>query len=353
MQQYRYLSKKDKTINPRLKVIADLTEEVATELKLKSQVLVMGDFNEDIGDADQDGIKSLLLKTGLVSVFQTLKNKTPSTRANNRAIDHIFISPELLPFVTQAGLVPEEICFASDHVAMFLDLNPRILETNNTPIPPAPYRKLKTHNIPNVKKYIEAVVYQMQCHSVVKRLEKLETYIKDFGFDCVSSNDLEKIDKLMTQIMLRAEDDLAPNETKYAFSVELLHQMRKVRLIKTTETMEEEALQLLQLFAPELEKELEKSRQNLIEMQNTSWEIRNSHYDTRIQAAAEDDKKEIETKIKEMKERERQGGNFAHIGSVLKTKKMEVSRDLDSRKKSKMKQRMSYGNLFLPRPKQR
>ena len=39
-------------------------------MKLHSHILVMGHFNEDIGDADQDGIKSLMLKTGLLSVFE-------------------------------------------------------------------------------------------------------------------------------------------------------------------------------------------------------------------------------------------------------------------------------------------
>ena len=82
-------------------------------------------------------------------------------------------------------------------------------------------------------KYIQAVVYQMKCHNIVKRLERLEEYIKHYGFDCVSSNDLEKINKLMTQIMLKAEDDLAPSDTIYAFSVNIPNQMRRVRLIKT------------------------------------------------------------------------------------------------------------------------
>lgn len=69
-----------------------------------------------------------------------------------------------------------------------------------------------------------------------------------------------------------------------------------------------------------MEQELEVSRQKLIEMQDTSWDIRNSHNDTRIQAAAEDENKEIQIKIKEMKEREKQGRMYAHIGSVLKNK---------------------------------
>ena len=273
--------------------------------------------------------------TGLVQVFQEIKSHVPSTRGNNRAIDHVFISPSLLPFVSQAGLVPEELCFASDHITLFLDINARMLETNNTPIPPAPHRKLKMHNVPNVNKYIKAVTYQMKCQNIINRLQRIDSHVKDFGFDEIATNDLEKIDATMTQLMLKAENDLAPSHTKYAFSTELLKQMRRVRLIKTfinqhennfplesfvTESMEDEAVQYMHLSLSELEEALVEARRTLIDMQDKSWEIRNTHHDDRIQAAARAENKDVLTKIKEMKEREKQKRIFDHIGSALKNK---------------------------------
>ena len=72
----------------------------------------------------------------------------------------------------------------------------------------------------------------MKCHNIVCRLQQLDTYIKEFGFDEIVTGDLERIDTHLTQIMLKAENDLAPSGTQYAFSEELLLQMRKVRLIK-------------------------------------------------------------------------------------------------------------------------
>ena len=148
-------SKQKKSIvNPRHKLIQDLIEDIQTEIIMKSQIMVMGDFNEDLKDNDDDGIKSLMESTFLVQIFQQLKNTVLSTRGNGRGIDHIFITKESLQHVTQAGLVPEEICFASDHIALFVDLSPRILAVNNPTIPPAPHRKLKAHNVPNVQKYL-------------------------------------------------------------------------------------------------------------------------------------------------------------------------------------------------------
>ena len=335
MQQYRHLSSKDKTVDPRQKLILDLNVEILTELKLKSHIIVLGDFNEDLGDKDVDGIKLLMSTTGLVQAFQDLKSHVPSTRGNNRAINHVLMPATLLPYVSQAGLVPEELCFASDHIALFLDINPRMLDTNNTPIPPAPNRKLKMHNVPNVNKYIKAVVYQMKCQNIINRLKNIDSHIEDHGFDDIATNDLEKVDATMTQIMLKAENDLAPGNTKYAFSAELLQQMRRVRLIKTfirqnennyplesfvTEQMEDEAMQLMHLTLPELEKTLIEERELLITMQDNSWDIRTTHHDDRIQAAAKEENKDVLTKIKEMKEREKQSRIYAHIGSALKNK---------------------------------
>ena len=213
MQQYRYLCKKDTKVDPRRKLIIDLIEDVNLKQNMKSNIIILGDFNEDLSNNDTLGIQDLMKKTGLVQIFQELKNTITSTRGNNRGIDHIFASRPVLQFVTQAGTVPEEVCFASDHIGLFVDLSPRILDTNNQPIPPAPTRKLKMHNVPNVLKYVKAVVKQIHYHNFIKRLQNLDKHIKEDGFDEMAILELEKIDKHITTIMLKAENDLAKSTT--------------------------------------------------------------------------------------------------------------------------------------------
>ena len=71
-------SKQKKSIvNPRHKLIQDLIEDIQTEIIMKSQIMVMGDFNEDLKDNDDDGIKSLMESTFLVQIFQQLKKHGP------------------------------------------------------------------------------------------------------------------------------------------------------------------------------------------------------------------------------------------------------------------------------------
>ena len=51
----------------------------------------------------------------------------PSTRNNNRAIDHILVTEGILPHIRSVGLVPKEIGFStSDHQAIFLDLKSKL-----------------------------------------------------------------------------------------------------------------------------------------------------------------------------------------------------------------------------------
>ena len=98
----------------------------------------------------------------------------PSTRNNQRSIDHFFISDELVHHVTQAGILPNEVGFTSDHAGLFIDVATAILETKNYPIPPAKQRKLKYYNSPNVQKYINYVLEQFESHNIGRRIQKLQ-----------------------------------------------------------------------------------------------------------------------------------------------------------------------------------
>ena len=103
---------------------------------------------------------------------------------------------------------------------------------------------------------------------------------------------------------------------------------RKVRLIKTfirqsennyplesfvDSAMEEEALELVHKSKEELEQQINDERNLLCMMQDESWDIRESNNIRKIQAAADAGNKDLEVKIKEMKEREKQKRIFEKL----------------------------------------
>ena len=146
--------------------------------------------------------------------------------------------------------------------------------------------------------------------------------------------DLNKIDKQVTEIMLRSESKLSPDDTPYAYSAELDRQMRIVRLIKKLQPYEKNnyaletyvnsdfedvAVDLVRMSQTELNDTLLEQRSIPEDMHDRSWEIRNDHQTTIRNKAAEEQRKEVEVIIKEMKQREIQSRMFARIGNTLKT----------------------------------
>ena len=214
MQQYRALNNNSTTIiDPRAQFIDDIIDDISQEKAMNGYVLVTGDFNEDMNDNTTDGISKLMETCSLKNIFHELKGYCPSTRNNNRAIDHFLISEEVLHLVTQAGTLPDESSFTSDHAGLFIDISPQILQCKNQPIVPPKQRKLKMYNRPKVQ-------------------------VKSHGFNEYIDMDLNKIDKQVTEIMLRSESKLSPDDTPYAYSAELDRQMRIVRLIKKLQPYE-------------------------------------------------------------------------------------------------------------------
>ena len=230
-----------------------------------------------------------------------------STRNNNRAIDHFLISDEVLHLVTQAGT--------------FIDVSPQILQCSNQPIVPPKHRKLKMYNRPKVDQYIEYVLSQFEAHNIVKRLQNLLDEVKSHGFNENIGMDLNRLDQQVTEIMLRSESKLSPDDTPYVYSAELDKQMRIVRLIKKLQPnvknnypletyvnsdLEDVVVDLLHMTPDQIDTTLIEQRTLLRDMQDRSWEIRNDHNAKIRNKAAEEHRKDVEIIIKEMKQRELQ-----------------------------------------------
>lgn len=219
-----------------------------------------------------------------------------SIRNNNRAIDHFYISDELVHLVTQAVQ--------------------QLKDTKNAPIPPAKQRKLKCYNKPNVQEYINYVLEQFESNSVMKRIKNLQQQIKDEGFTEESGVMLNKLDKQVTDITLHSENKLSPDETPFEYSVELERQMRIVRLIKRLQDqankkfpleiyvnvdIEDVAEELPRMDDGAMTSTLTQERQKLNEMQDNAWEIRQHHQNDIQERAAADQNKEVEQIVRDIK----------------------------------------------------
>ena len=232
MQHYRQQSKTNKTVNPRKQFIDGLIVDIHKEQAMQAKVLLSGNFNEDPRDEEENGLLHLMTECSLSNVFEVFKNHLPSTRDNNRSIDHFLVSSDLMKHVTKAGYLPDESSFTSDHSGLFIDLSPQIVDTKNAPISQPKNRKLKMSNPIKVAKYVDLVLTQFQHHNIEKRVEHIIDHLKTKPFTPEIGEKLNKIDKHISEMMLQAESQISPDSTPYAYSGELDTQMRTVRLIK-------------------------------------------------------------------------------------------------------------------------
>ena len=105
-----------------------------------------------------------------IQAFQEIKGRMSSTRGNNRSKDHVFVDYCTIHHIRLMGFVPDEVGFASYHICLHVDFSPSILDTKNTPIPPAPHWILKMHNMSKVLEYITGVKTRFEDHNVVQRV---------------------------------------------------------------------------------------------------------------------------------------------------------------------------------------
>ena len=177
----------------------------------------------------------------LTNVCQQRYDTLPSTRNNDRSIDHILASPDIFPHIRAAGLVPKDIGFStSDHQDLFLDLHPKVLDTKNILFQPPPTRKLRISNAPKVEWYTLQVLEKVDDHNIPNHIQQFNDDIELFGFNYNCRDKLEKIDHQMTQIMLRAEQYLSPDSIPFPFTVQLLEQINSVHLTKHLHNMKKD-----------------------------------------------------------------------------------------------------------------
>ena len=330
MQQQQIIEKEKDKENPRYQLIRDIR---SSQEQQHTEIIILGDFNEDPRDGEENGLATLMTACNLLNVCQQRYDTLPSTRNNERSIDHILASPGIFSHIRAAGVVPKDIGFSmSDHQALFLDLHPTVLDTQNIPLQPPSTRKLRIHNAPMVEWYILQVLEKAEDQNISNRIRQLNENIKLFGFTEDSRIELEKIDSQMTHIMLQSEQSLSPDSTPFPFSVQLLEQINSVRLIKRLRNMKRDGkiheMQELVSRNPGLDYLEPKSvhditailtdtRQELKRMQEEADEIREVHHDKVYEKAAELYHKDKMTIIKEMKEREKMCRVYQKINFVL------------------------------------
>ena len=200
-QQQTQLRLADRNISPRKAFLSDIDTFLKSLTKHPdSQIVLMGDLNEVVG-RNPSGFAKITSKHALTDIhshFHSAQTEVPTYSRGKDRLDFVFCSITLLTAVEACGAEPFNQHIFSDHRALFVDWNERLLfGSRKSPMLPSSQRRLQSKSIPSRTKYIQILHKYCVDHTIFQRLDKL--------MSSPSPQKIEAIDRDITRGMMAAE----------------------------------------------------------------------------------------------------------------------------------------------------
>ena len=148
--QREWLQRKGVHTNPRSQVLQDLKHAITVDITKQRQVLVVGDFNENVLGSRGEAV-TCFQDLGLVNVLKLnlfIPEKSRSYSRGSSVIDGIWATPYIQQRTISCGLAPFDYLYPSDHRGLFMDIDILdLLDAREVNTQPPAYRRLK-HTIP-------------------------------------------------------------------------------------------------------------------------------------------------------------------------------------------------------------
>ena len=152
-QQVAHFQKQERNIiNMRKQFTRDLEQEIKQLKEISPSIIMVGDLNEHIKSKEKTNEE--IEKMGLLNVLEHRNSKQlPRTqKRGQQAIDHLWVTEDLLTSIINAGMIPFGSGVTSDHRPLFMDiLLPQFYSTTNIR---ANNRLLHNNNPTKVEKYL-------------------------------------------------------------------------------------------------------------------------------------------------------------------------------------------------------
>ena len=174
-QRSLLLLSKDSTSDPRTAFRRDLLQELKTHVTQGRQLLVMGDFNEQLG-TDADGISHIVGNLGLLDVMASRHSMIPpATYARgSKCLDYALATPQVCSALKKCGYDAFNARLHSDHRGYYFDFDAKGLFGSATQdLAPRNHRGLVTSSIAHVTSYIRHKYELLENHNAFIRSEKL------------------------------------------------------------------------------------------------------------------------------------------------------------------------------------
>jgi hypothetical protein len=223
--------------DPRQRFIDDIIKHFTSwGIQPQDHVILMLDANEALEDGKQTGIRKLMEQTNLVDVFankhpEMINDTFPCHINGSKRIDFILARPHTCRFITSIGYAPFYSLFDSDHRGIVLDLDSSITQQPVQPLIAPPIRLIGTNSSSSEStNYIKFIYEQFTYHRIFdKSKDLMQRAEMSLDNDQEYCNELNKVDDLITQIMLKGEKAHCTKKHPVMWSPAILHSCLMVK----------------------------------------------------------------------------------------------------------------------------
>jgi hypothetical protein len=224
-----FREKTDRYPQPRRRFIKDLLAELITAKHANIALIILGDFNENIG-TNPNLMASICSSIGLSDAVEHIhpqSENVPTYIRGRRRLDYGLLSHSLLPAVTASGLNQFHEISSSDHRALFIDLQLNHIFHPTTPIVNATLRHINSDSSAAKDFVAHAYEHLLQTNT----FHKYATFLDQADTSPTPYILANEIDDQITRSLLSAENKIArPPRPPWS---EKLHQAsQQVRLWK-------------------------------------------------------------------------------------------------------------------------
>jgi hypothetical protein len=194
--------------DPRKRFFTDLDAFLSTHHKKGIEILLMGDFNETLGDSLQglDAIINKHSQLDLLPCHHGMEGEVETHSQGSERLDYAFGTQELAESIARVGVTPCDFVVASDDRGLHIDFNvDALLGGDPSHLMSPALRGTKSNSPKQCRKYVETLTMHLTKHSVFERAHRLQAITDLHGLTPALAVRWERIDRDLLQAYLHAE----------------------------------------------------------------------------------------------------------------------------------------------------
>ena len=206
-QEWMYADRGHATVNLRQQFVVDLVVQLKKWKSEGHDLVLMMDANEPAGPGS--ATDRISYACGLTDVHKReteMAEPPPTHQRGSAKIDFILVSSRLVRAIKARAILPIHDGYLSDHRALMVDFDPKILFAGPTSEVVQPHaRQLTSTNPKAVAKYIKVMLIQMEKHNVIQKVQQLQMRSDSGEWSDEDTTEWEVIDKILAQARTCAE----------------------------------------------------------------------------------------------------------------------------------------------------